>query len=185
MRRSRFFSILAPAAAAFAFATPGAALADDFDMDCKLLLCLPGGFPDGCADALDHMMDRLRDGKSPIGTCGMAGGGTYDDYDIDYEFHRATEEAGWECDQGENLSHSVSYDDSSTRVTAFCYTGSSTVRFGSETRTVYTGTSRPERTDMSVDMRMNVSTGDPYETERMRFNTGYVSDFRTHVRTYP
>ena len=85
MRRSRVFSILAPAAAALAFAAPGAAIqADDYDMDCKLLLCLPGGFPDGCGDALDHMVDRIRDGKSPIGTCLMSGGGEYDDYDIHY-----------------------------------------------------------------------------------------------------
>ena len=46
--------------AAFSSLSPSAATAADYDMNCKLLLCLPGGFPSGCADAFDHMVDRLK-----------------------------------------------------------------------------------------------------------------------------
>lgn len=45
-----------------------------FDMDCKLILCLAGGFPSGCSDAKSYMLDRLKDRKPPIGTCSSSGG---------------------------------------------------------------------------------------------------------------
>jgi len=44
-----------------------------FDMDCKLILCLAGGFPSGCGDAKSYMLDRLKDRKPPIGTCSSSG----------------------------------------------------------------------------------------------------------------
>lgn len=44
-----------------------------FDMDCKLILCLAGGFPSGCSDAKSYMLDRLKDRKPPVGTCSSSG----------------------------------------------------------------------------------------------------------------
>jgi len=40
-------------------------------IDCKVILCLAGGFPTGCADALSYMMDRIsrRRPLPPFGTC--------------------------------------------------------------------------------------------------------------------
>lgn len=40
-------------------------------IDCKVVLCLAGGFPTGCADAHRYMMDRItaRPPKPPFGTC--------------------------------------------------------------------------------------------------------------------
>ena len=52
-----FLALLAP--------TPSRA----FDMDCKLILCLAGGFPSGCSDAKSYMLKRLKNRKPPIGTC--------------------------------------------------------------------------------------------------------------------
>ena len=100
MRLNPLLSTLPLAVAALAVSSPQVAAAQDYDMDCKLLLCLPGGFPDGCGDAYDHMIDRLRDGKSPIGTCAMSGGGAYDDYEIDYAVNGATSREGWQCPEG-------------------------------------------------------------------------------------
>ena len=42
-----------------------------YDMDCKVILCLAGGFPEGCADARAYMVDRLRSfpPKPPFGYC--------------------------------------------------------------------------------------------------------------------
>ena len=49
------------------------------------------------------------------------------------------------------------------------------------TRTYYTGTSRPERTDFTLDMVMNASAETPYETGMMRFNTGRARDWMTSI----
>ena len=55
--------------------------AQAYDMDCKVILCLAGGFPSGCADAHSYMMDRLKRLKPPFGPCstetapGEGGGG--------------------------------------------------------------------------------------------------------------
>ncbi len=54
-------------------------------IDCKVILCLPAGFPAGCADAKAYMLKRLKKRKSPFGICegsgigstGIGGGGLY------------------------------------------------------------------------------------------------------------
>ena len=182
MRLSPLLSTLPLAVAALAVASPQTAAAQDYDMDCKLLLCLPGGFPDGCGDAYDHMIDRLRDGKSPIGTCAMSGGGAYDDYEIDYAVNGATSREGWQCPEGSSLYHaSRPVEGNRNAVNVFCYEGSDTVRLGETTRTYYTGTSRPERTDFTLDMVMNAGTETPYETGVMRFSTGRGRDWMTSI----
>ena len=40
-------------------------------IDCKVILCLAGGFPSGCADAYSYMMDRITRLRPlpPFGTC--------------------------------------------------------------------------------------------------------------------
>ncbi len=45
--------------------------ASGYDMDCKVILCLAGGFPAGCSDARAYMLSRLRSipPKSPFGHC--------------------------------------------------------------------------------------------------------------------
>ena len=51
--------------------TPSKAKA--FDMDCKLILCLPAGFPSGCSDAYSTFISRITavPPKPPIGFCAM------------------------------------------------------------------------------------------------------------------
>ena len=95
----------AAAIAAFASLTPSPAAAEDYDIDCKLLLCLPGGFPSGCSDAFDHMIDRLRDGKSPIGFCAMSNGDAYDAFEVDYRTVDVTSPQGRDCSEGRHLYH--------------------------------------------------------------------------------
>ncbi|MBC24697.1 MAG: hypothetical protein CMJ32_12390 [Phycisphaerae bacterium] len=182
MRLTHILFVLPLAVVALAVASPQAAKAQDYDMDCKLLLCLPGGFPDGCGDAYDHMIDRIRDGKSPIGTCAMAGGGEYDDYEIDYDFNGATSRDGWQCPEGTRLFHeSNPVEANRSSVQVFCYENSDTVRLGDNTRTYYTGMSRPDRTHFTLDMTMNASAETPYETGVMRFSTGRARDWMTDI----
>ena len=47
--------------------------AEAYDIDCKIILCLPAGFPSGCEDAFDTFIDRITSvpPKPPIGFCAM------------------------------------------------------------------------------------------------------------------
>jgi hypothetical protein len=66
-------------------------------------------------------------------------------------------------------------------VSVFCHESSNTVRLGETTRTYYTGTSRAERTDFTLDMVMNASAETPCETGVMRFSTGRDRDWMTSI----
>jgi len=70
-------TMLAIAIGAVSFGVPAKA----FDMDCKVILCLAGGFPQGCGDAHSHMLKRLRKGKGPFGVC-SGGGAENDEYPV-------------------------------------------------------------------------------------------------------
>ena len=65
--RIRFLAALAGLLPGLAGSPPAAG----FDMDCKVILCLAGGFPAGCGDAHAYMLRRLRSipPKPPFGTC--------------------------------------------------------------------------------------------------------------------
>lgn len=162
--------------------------AADYDMDCKLILCLPGGFPEGCGDALDHMVDRLRDGKSPIGFCAMSDGHGFADYDLDYRWLWAGSPAAWTCPAGKRLHHSVRHDrenDGRREVTVFCYETSSQRRFGDGYRTSYTGISTPARSDFEARIRISPGTSAAWDSGIVRADTGRVRDWRTTIRTRP
>ena len=44
-----------------------------YDIDCKIILCLPAGFPSGCGDAFSTFIDRITSvpPRPPIGFCPM------------------------------------------------------------------------------------------------------------------
>ena len=149
-------------------------------MDCKLILCMPAGFPSGCSDAFDHMIDRLRDGKSPIGTCAMSNGAEYDRYDIDYDFKPATEPASWDCPAGKTLYHRVRSDDDAGHrqtVNTFCYDTAYqhdgwTPSDGDTTVTTYTNMSLPERKDFWVNLTVEPDTEAAYSPGWQTFDAG-------------
>ncbi len=65
----------------FLSASPSSA--QSFDMDCKVILCLAGGFPSGCGDAHSYMLKRLRKFKPPFGVCTSVGSnGSNDTYEV-------------------------------------------------------------------------------------------------------
>ena len=68
--------VAAIVATTMALSTPVSA----YDMDCKVILCLAAGFPDGCGDARSYMSKRLKKLKPPLGPCSGGGddGSTYD-----------------------------------------------------------------------------------------------------------
>lgn len=167
------------AIAALASFAPSSASAADYDMDCKLLLCMPGGFPSGCSDAFDHMMDRLRDGKSPIGFCAMSNGAEYDAYEIDYAMKSPTSPQGWECPEGKHLYHRTSSDENGWRqtVNTFCYdtayshTGWTSDE-GYSTVTTYTNKTPPQRADFWVNLTLEPDTPQAYSQGWQKFDTG-------------
>ena len=176
-------SLAAFAVALAVSAAPTAA--DDYDMDCKVILCLAGGFPTGCGDAFDHMIDRLRDGKSPVGSCTMADGREMDDVDVDLRRIGAHSASAWECPQGSQLHHEVAQDDDRREVTAFCYEAATQRRQGDGIRTSFTGISVPARVDLQARLRMAPGTDAAYDSGVLRFDTGRHQDWRTTIRHRP
>lgn len=77
-----------------------------YDIDCKVILCLAGGFPSGCGDAKSYMVKRLKKLKPPFGFCAFgSGGGEGVDYDLDMGSETWTECPGgyrtsWESEVG-------------------------------------------------------------------------------------
>lgn len=97
-----------------------------YDMDCKVILCLAGGFPSGCGDAYSYMIDRITRFPKPLppfGFCAMSDGSEYASYDADWRRLRETDPSAWWCPEGSRLHHSVRRDEGRRDVEAFCYTG--------------------------------------------------------------
>lgn len=119
-------------AAAAALATISFAAAPQpaaaYDMDCKVILCLAGGFPSGCDDAYSYMVDRITRFPNPLppfGFCAMSDGSEYASYDADWRRLRETDPSAWWCPEGSRLRHSVRRDEGRREVEAFCYTDTS------------------------------------------------------------
>ncbi len=188
MRLTRCISAaLFPAIAAFAtFAAPNEAKA--YDIDCKLILCLAGGFPATCGDAYNHMIDRLRDGKSPVGTCTMSDGATYSNYNLDYSFSNQRDPDAWTCPEGKNKHFSVGYDgDDRQQIKVFCYDERRTLGFngfGGETA-YYTGVSSPEYKNFRVQITVEPGTEAAYTNGMQRYRTSHGYGFGTNVSFRP
>ena len=186
--RSPTIALTAAAAiAALASVAPSPAAAQDYDIDCKLLLCLPGGFPSGCSDAFDHMIDRLRDGKSPIGFCAMSNGDAYDAFEVDYRTVDVTSPQGWDCPEGKHLYHrTTSPEDGywSQTVNTFCYdslyqrTGWQPNE-GTTTVTTFVNKTPPERRDVWVNLTLEPDTPSAFTEGWQAFDSGRGSNIRT------
>lgn len=108
--------------------TSSPAMSQDYDMDCKLILCLAGGFPAGCADAKSYMLTRIRKLKPPIGVCSMvnadgSSGGDYEAINTEYSFLTpAADERGWACaDSAKKLGYSREELEYTSKLKGFCY----------------------------------------------------------------
>ena len=180
-------AVLLPLAATALLAAAGSpAEAEEYDMDCKMILCLAGGFPSGCGDAFEHMLERLRDGKSPVDSCTMADGRELDDVDADVKWVGAHSRAAWTCPPGSTLHHEVRHDGEGERqVTAFCYETAAQRRQGDGYRTSFTGVSVPTRVDLETRLRMAPGTAAAYDSGVLRIDTGRRQDWRTTVTHRP
>ena len=102
-----------------------------YDLDCKVILCLAGGFPSGCGDAWDYMIDRITNlpPKPPFGFCAMSNGARYEGTRLDFATLHGR--SSYVCPEGLRLRYRVEYlDNGQEREHAFCYRSSRTVETG-------------------------------------------------------
>lgn len=150
------------------------ASAQNYDIDCKVILCLAGGFPSGCGDAKSHMLKRLKRGKSPFGFCSFGSGGTYDGTDVEANFIN-----DYDCPEGTNLRRPFgSARDGGGSSQAFCYTHTS-VRNTRDNGQVTTYHGKTFAQPVNYQLQITVEGGTDSEfvspVFRININSGYVS----------
>ena len=154
-----------------------------YDMDCKVILCIAGGFPSGCADAYSYMIKRITRFPKPLppfGFCAMSDGSEYKAHNVSYSYLR--DKSAWDCPEGKKLFYRREETDSgNVQETAFCYTRMERVRRGwgeDETwQTIYHG--RSVATPVNFQLHITIEPGTEVEFSsplfRINWNTGYVS----------
>ena len=175
--------------AIMAVASPSVSHAqDDFDqgdIDCKVILCLAGGFPSGCGDALNYMLDRISPPhpKPPFGFCQMSNGEAYAAYDAPYARLSSSNRSGWDCPNGKNLFFQRHEEDHGPdRIESFCYTDATTKTFREDgetiTRVVYSGRSSATPVNFQIQITVEPNTPQAFAspTYKMNYNTGYYRE---------
>ena len=176
---SRIFFGAALSLFAFTAAIPApAALAQSYDIDCKLILCLAGGFPSGCADAKAYMIDRITSvpPKPPIGFCAMSDGSEYADYRLDYAWVSPVSAEGWVCPSDKLKFFRASREEhGETHVQVFCYDERVVVRAGwrdEEPVYAWLGRTVPEPSDFRIAITISPGAEDAYDSGVQRVETG-------------
>ncbi len=155
---------------------------DGGDIDCKVILCLAGGFPSGCGDALSYMLDRISppNPQPPFGFCPMSNGEAYTNFDAPYSRLNRMTRSGWDCPAGKNLFFARhDEDEGHDRIEAFCYTDTRTVRSGwgedRETRIEYLGRSSATPVNLRIQITVEPHTAQEFAspTYVMNYHTGY------------
>lgn len=156
---------------------------DQGDIDCKVILCLAGGFPNGCGDALRYMLDRISPPhpRPPFGVCPMSNGEAYTAYDAPYARLGSNNRSGWDCAEGTNLFFARHNEDhGSDRIETFCYTDTKTSTYREDgktkTRTVYLGRSGATPVNFEIQITAEPNTPQAFSspTYKMNHATGYV-----------
>lgn len=169
VRRAVFASALAIVTAPL---TAGPAEAQSFDMDCKVILCMAGGFPAGCADAYNYMIDRISrmPPLPPFGYCAMSDGSQYTAYTIYQQHLDSRSPSSWDCPAGLDLH----FEDGDV----FCYTHSTTrVRGDGIATTAYHGTEPARSVNYVIQITLEPGTAEEWVSPlyRLNYHTGYLS----------
>ena len=154
-----------------------------FDMDCKVILCLAGGFPAGCSDAYGYMIDRITRTPKPLppfGFCAMSDGSEYQAHNVEYRYLNQGPSA-YDCVQGTHLYYRREDEGRGfRRETAFCYTHTTAAgRSGREGEdlTVYHGRTPAIRVNFELQITIEPGTAHEFQSPLFRINygTGYFS----------
>lgn len=158
---------------------------DQGDIDCKVILCLAGGFPNGCGDALSYMLDRISPPhpKPPFGVCPMSNGESYTAYDAPYARLSTNQPSGWDCGRRKNLFFARHpKDQGPDRIEAFCYTETQTISYRedgrNQTRTEYLGRSAATPVNFEIQITVEPNTAQAFTSPKykMNYNTGYFRE---------
>jgi len=162
-------------------AAPTPAMA--YDMDCKVILCLAGGFPTGCGDAYRYMIDRItaRPPKPPFGYCAMSDGSEYANHAVRYSRPGVASPAGYYCPPGTQLHLAISDEDGGGRgdIDAFCYTHATTRTVGrdDDVQTTWHGRSSAAPIDFEIQITVEPDTAAAFRspTYAINYRTGFVA----------
>lgn len=156
--------------------------AQGYDMDCKVILCIAGGFPSGCGDAYSYMIKRITRSPKPLppfGFCAMSDGSEYKAHNVSYRYLRWGPEA-YDCPEGKKLFYRRQDNEGQYgNETAFCYTHSTRTPGGRDEpdRVVYHGQS--PATPVNFELKITIEPGTAHEHRsplfRINYGTGYIS----------
>lgn len=158
--------------------------ADDahaYDMDCKVILCIAGGFPSGCGDAYSYMIKRITRSPNPLppfGYCAMSDGSEYKAHNVSYRYLSWGADA-YDCPENKKLYYRRD-DEDRQQGQAFCYTHT-TVQLGfgreEEDRTIYHNRSAATRVNFELKIVIEPGTSHEFRSPlyRIHYGTGYIS----------
>ncbi len=157
--------------------------AQSYDMDCKVILCIAGGFPSECSDAYRYMIKRITRFPKPLppfGFCAMSDGSEYTDYTVSYNYlHRGRQ--AYDCPEGKQLFYHFDDTNRGWNETVFCYSRTIRERAGwgrdEEWRTVYHDREPARRVNFRLKLVVEPGTRHEFRspTFRINYHTGYVS----------
>lgn len=165
------------------------ASAQSYDIDCKVILCLAGGFPSGCGDAYSYMINRITDipPKPPFGFCAMSNGAEYTNHTTHAQRLSSRSRRGYVCPETHRLYYRWEQDSESDspwqgRARAFCYTHTERVRAGRDDgdwqyRAAYHGRTTAIPVNYEVQVTLEPGTAHEYQSPlfRLNYRTGYVA----------
>lgn len=155
-----------------------------YDMDCKVILCIAGGFPSQCSDAYRYMIKRITRFPKPLppfGFCAMSDGSEYTVHNVSYNYLHQGSQA-YDCPAGKQLYYRRDDGDwGGGSETAFCYSHVTRQQTGwgrdTEYRTVYQNRSQANRVNFQLKIVVEPGTAHEYRSPlfRINYHTGYVS----------
>jgi len=152
------------------------AQAQSYDMDCKVILCLAGGFPSGCGDAKSYMFKRLRKGKAPFGICSFDNGDPYEGARVNAHFLHGQD--SYYCPPPKKLFYREYRDGESSfsnrRTEVFCYDKKVMKRTGWNNEQIieYVGKTNAQHVNFYAQVTVEPGTAEEYRSPSYLINTG-------------
>lgn len=177
----RTLALAGAALSTFQVIGPAPAQAQDYDMDCKVILCLAGGFPPPeCNDAYAYMVDRITrfwNPLPPFGACTMSGGTDYANYEAPYSQPGAGSEESYDCPSTHTLYISEGgLDEEADTRPPVCHTGmivETYMDFDGDYREeiLFEDSIRPNRIDFKLQLTVEPGTDSEYVSPLFLINT--------------
>lgn len=160
------------------------AIAQSYDIDCKVILCLAGGFPHGCGNAKSYMIDRITSvpPKPPFGFCAFSNGDGYDDYEAPFQFLGGRD--SYLCPEGAHLFYQSGFGGEGGQTDRiFCYTSENQSTFNtggrfqndfdsSLDRIRFNGVTEPLRVNYRIQITVQSGTENEFRSPVFFGNTG-------------